>query len=573
MVQSIRGPVDESGARAASSEGTLKVFVSYSRRDSSFANELLTGLQIAGFEPFLDTHDIAPGEPWEARLGRLIESADTVVFVISPNSVASDHCQWEVEQTEKLGKRLLPVVWQPVEEGKVPDRLKRLNYVYFDKEHSFAPALASLAEALRTDLGWVREHTRLLQRAQEWLAAGKPENRLLSGQDIAAAKAWLAKTGAAQHLSPTELHRDFIQASDQAEALHLSAERKRADELQDSVRRTRLALAGALALALLAAGTAGLAYLSQLEAHRQKTAAETARTTLAAKVDELSSANLRLDADMPAYISLSGEINRTAVGGNWHKYASIYLSSTALVRTAETHRTMCTGFVIKGATLYEGWGDRPVAVLASHCVSVSAKDYDINQLQPKDAELIFPISNDGTAVRLSEVLWVSGPDHADVSVIRIDGPLPQAVQPIEHVNQDELTAIPIVPDMKVGFENGQFGIALRPQIGMFGALYGGPISLLVTNLMGRSMNGDLLYPHVTGPGMSGAPVFDLQTGVLYGIHNGGSNDSEVSSGHLPLAAAKSITGIKAAIKADLTSKKPGNQPPLAAVPATPPAPN
>ena len=407
-----------------------------------------------------------------------------------------------------------------------------------------------------------------MTRAQEWAAAGKPENRLLSGQDIAAAKAWLAKTGAAQHLSPTELHRDFIQASDQAEVLHLSAERKRADELQDSVRRTRLALAGALALALLAAGTAGLAYLSQLEAHRQKTAAETARTTLAAKVDELSSANLRLDADMPAYISLSGEINRTAVGGNWHKYASIYLSSTALLRRASDHQTYCTGFVIKGATLYEGWGERPVAVIASHCVSP-----DLNGLRSQDAELSFPISNDATALRLSEVLWESGPDHADVSVIRIDGPLPQAVQPIEHVNQDELTAIPIVPDMKVGFENGPFGIALRPQIGMFGALNGGPISLLVTNLMGRSTNGDLLYPHVTGPGMSGAPVFDLQTGVLYGIHNGGSNDSEVSSGHLPLAAAKSITGIKAAIKADLTSKKPGNQPPLAAVPATPPAPN
>ena len=166
MVQNVQRPAAQGNAGTTPGDGTLKVFVSYSRKDSSFANELLTGLQIAGFEPFLDTHDIAPGEPWEARLGRLIESADTVVFVISQNSVASEHCQWEVEQTEKLGKRLLPVVWQPVEEGKVPDRLKRLNYVYFDKEHSFAPALASLAAALRTDLGWVREHTRLLQRAR-----------------------------------------------------------------------------------------------------------------------------------------------------------------------------------------------------------------------------------------------------------------------------------------------------------------------------------------------------------------------------------------------------------------------
>jgi len=30
-----------------------------------------------GFEPYLDRHDIAAGEDWEARLGRLIEAADT----------------------------------------------------------------------------------------------------------------------------------------------------------------------------------------------------------------------------------------------------------------------------------------------------------------------------------------------------------------------------------------------------------------------------------------------------------------------------------------------------------------
>jgi hypothetical protein len=41
----------------------LKVFISYSRRDSSeFAEELLAGLELAGFAAFLDRHDIAAGE-------------------------------------------------------------------------------------------------------------------------------------------------------------------------------------------------------------------------------------------------------------------------------------------------------------------------------------------------------------------------------------------------------------------------------------------------------------------------------------------------------------------------------
>ena len=35
----------------------LKVFISYSRKDSaSFSNELLAGLEVGGFAPFLDRH-------------------------------------------------------------------------------------------------------------------------------------------------------------------------------------------------------------------------------------------------------------------------------------------------------------------------------------------------------------------------------------------------------------------------------------------------------------------------------------------------------------------------------------
>ena len=46
----------------------LKVFISYSRRDcAAFADELVAGLEVGGFAPYLDRHDIAAGEDWEAR--------------------------------------------------------------------------------------------------------------------------------------------------------------------------------------------------------------------------------------------------------------------------------------------------------------------------------------------------------------------------------------------------------------------------------------------------------------------------------------------------------------------------
>jgi TIR domain len=68
--------------------GKPTIFISYARSDSSaLAEELVAGLELAGFEPYLDRHDIAAAEDWEARLGALIQGADTVVFILSPAAV------------------------------------------------------------------------------------------------------------------------------------------------------------------------------------------------------------------------------------------------------------------------------------------------------------------------------------------------------------------------------------------------------------------------------------------------------------------------------------------------------
>src|SRR5262245_62819009 len=93
----------------------LKVFISYSRKDSTaFVDELVLGLEDRGFTPILDRHDIKPGEPWEARLGGLIEQSDTVVFVVSPEAVKSEGCDWEIDKTLPVAKRLLAIIHTPV---------------------------------------------------------------------------------------------------------------------------------------------------------------------------------------------------------------------------------------------------------------------------------------------------------------------------------------------------------------------------------------------------------------------------------------------------------------------------
>ena len=73
--------------RPASSEdrGKLRVFISYSRDDLNFADQLDAALTACGFECLIDRHGISGGEDWKRRLGNLISEADTVVFVLSPS--------------------------------------------------------------------------------------------------------------------------------------------------------------------------------------------------------------------------------------------------------------------------------------------------------------------------------------------------------------------------------------------------------------------------------------------------------------------------------------------------------
>src|SRR5215469_12102075 len=92
--------------RPASSEdrGKLRVFISYSRDDLKFADQLDDALNACGFECLIDRHGISGGEDWKRRLGNLITEADTVVFVLSPSSSRSEICDWEVEEAARLNK-------------------------------------------------------------------------------------------------------------------------------------------------------------------------------------------------------------------------------------------------------------------------------------------------------------------------------------------------------------------------------------------------------------------------------------------------------------------------------------
>lgn len=217
-----------------SSEQKLRVFISYSRADLDFADQLDAALDLTGFDSTMDRQGISGGEEWQSRLANLIRDADTIVFVVSPDSAASKVCSWEVDEAARQGKRIIPVCCRPLAGQDAPERLSQLNYIFFYAEpkapgSGFGAGLVKLVDALSVDRDWIREHTRLLQRAGEWVAGGKLANRLLSGADIVAAKSWAARRpNNAPDLTP--LHLDFLRASEDEEVARSNLERKKLEE-------------------------------------------------------------------------------------------------------------------------------------------------------------------------------------------------------------------------------------------------------------------------------------------------------------------------------------------------------
>lgn len=206
-----------------SSNQQANVFISYSRRNKEFVQKLYGALEKTGREVWVDWENIPMAVDWweEIRLG--IELADTFIFVLSPDSVASKVCHQEIEEAIKHNKRLVPVVCQDVPPDAVHPQLARLNWIFLRAQDDFKEGVQGLCAALDQDVDYVRTHTRLLVRALEWDRNGRDPSYLLRGADLERANRYLAQ-GQAQAPKPSALHHQYVLASGEVESVAREAE-------------------------------------------------------------------------------------------------------------------------------------------------------------------------------------------------------------------------------------------------------------------------------------------------------------------------------------------------------------
>lgn len=176
-------------------EPKAKAFISYARVDLAFADRLVAALQARGFEALIDRTDIFPSEPWSKRIEDLIAQSDTMVFVISPESVSSKVCKDEVAFAVSLNKRIVPIVLRRMSAREVPKELSDPQWAFFDDPALFTEQVDHLVKALETDIEWIRRHTEFGALARRWSLAGRPGPRglLLRPPVLEEAEGWIGR--------------------------------------------------------------------------------------------------------------------------------------------------------------------------------------------------------------------------------------------------------------------------------------------------------------------------------------------------------------------------------------------
>ena len=207
--------ISDGAAVKSEQQAKAKIFISYSRKDLAFADRLAAALKARGFEPLIDRSEIYAFEEWWQRIEALIIRSDTVVFVLTPDSVSSDVALKEVSFAASVNKRFAPVIRRRVDDKSVPKALAKLNFLFFDDDLRFEESTNRLAEALDTDISWIRQHTEFGEQARRWALAERPSGLLLRSPVLEQSEFWIASRPRGAPV-PTEETRAYIGESRQA---------------------------------------------------------------------------------------------------------------------------------------------------------------------------------------------------------------------------------------------------------------------------------------------------------------------------------------------------------------------
>lgn len=193
-----------------------QVFLAYAQADAEVMDTVRRLLRRQGFTVWSNQTDIPTGEAFKRVVNQGIEEADTMVYLLSPDSLKSQYCEYELNYAVALKKRVIPILVRPLTSAVVSPVLQSLQYIDFTDNIKPEDHLLDENELIKTlnqDAAYYTRHKELLVKALRWKRQQQNPSILLRGYDLRQAEAWL-KTAKGRLSHPaTAIHGEFIQAS------------------------------------------------------------------------------------------------------------------------------------------------------------------------------------------------------------------------------------------------------------------------------------------------------------------------------------------------------------------------
>jgi TIR domain len=129
------------------------VFISYSRRDRPFVDQLVNNLSLRGVKVWQDVKEIKPGANWAKEIQRALFEAAVLLFVASQNSAESSWMAYELTEYIEKGGKIIPIILDDVGASQLPSPIAQFQWVDFrlSYEEALHLLLISIPENLKRD--------------------------------------------------------------------------------------------------------------------------------------------------------------------------------------------------------------------------------------------------------------------------------------------------------------------------------------------------------------------------------------------------------------------------------------
>ena len=107
---------------------TKNIFMSYSRRELGFVDDLVGKLESEKYNVWLDYRALVPGSPWNVQIDKGLKDADTVLLVVSKAALASEYVALEWRHFLETKKRFILLIFEAVD---LPKELEKFEWVDF----------------------------------------------------------------------------------------------------------------------------------------------------------------------------------------------------------------------------------------------------------------------------------------------------------------------------------------------------------------------------------------------------------------------------------------------------------